>query len=184
MKKSVIALWVAAALFLVCSFTFLPDGIAEFISGVVIAAVLAFLGYRKNKKDKQAAIEAARKLEEQKREQAEAEARRREFEATHGVLTLSVAGVTFDSRQRVLASLYKDSDGIGIDGRLEECEYEGKPAIRIFGEDDLIGFVRASDVSTVLEILDKIEDVTITIDYFHDEGNKIYNATARVVYAK
>lgn len=44
MKKSSIALYVAAALFLVCSFTFLPDKIAEFVSGVVIAAVLAFLG--------------------------------------------------------------------------------------------------------------------------------------------
>lgn len=50
MKKSSIALYVAAALFLVCSFTFLPDKIAEFVSGVVIAAALAFLGYRQQKK--------------------------------------------------------------------------------------------------------------------------------------
>ncbi len=184
MKKSVIALWIAAALFLACSFTFLPDGIGEFVCGVAIAAVLAFLGYRKNKKDKQAAIEAARKLEEEAREQAEAEARRREWAGTHEILTLAVAGVTFDSRQRILASLYKDSDGIGIEGRLEESEYEGKPSVRVYGEENFIGFVRKSDLPAVLPVLDKIEDVTITIDFFHDDGSKIYNAEARVVYAK
>lgn len=54
MKKSVIALWIAAALFLACSFTFLPDGIGEFVCGVVIAAVLAFLGYKQHKKPKEA----------------------------------------------------------------------------------------------------------------------------------
>lgn len=57
MKKSVIALWIAAALFLACSFTFLPDGIGEFICGVAIAAVLAFLGYRQHKKPKEAPAE-------------------------------------------------------------------------------------------------------------------------------
>ena len=46
LKKSVIALWIAAALFLACSFTFLPDGIGEFVCGVAITAVLAFLGYK------------------------------------------------------------------------------------------------------------------------------------------
>lgn len=59
MKKSSIALYVAAALFLVCSFTFLPDKIAEFVSGVVIAAVLAFLGYRQQKKPAAAKEEQA-----------------------------------------------------------------------------------------------------------------------------
>ena len=37
MKKSSIALFVAAALFLLCSFTFLPDRIGEFASGVAVA---------------------------------------------------------------------------------------------------------------------------------------------------
>ncbi|MDY2977897.1 MAG: hypothetical protein SOR90_10195, partial [Oscillospiraceae bacterium] len=119
MKKSSIALFVAAALFLVCSFTFLPDGIGEFASGVAVSVVLALVGYFKEKKARKAAAEARLKQEEEARAQAEAEARRREFEATHGVLSLPVSGVTFDSRQRVLAKLYRESDGIGIDGRLE-----------------------------------------------------------------
>lgn len=176
MKKSSIALFVAATLFLLCSFTFLPDGIGEFASGVAVAVVLALVGFSKEKKARKAAAEARLKQEE-------AEARRREFEATHGVLSLPVSGVTFDSRQRVLAKLYRESDGIGIDGRLETCEYEGAPAVRVFAEDELIGYVRKSDLSQTLPIVDRVDDVTITIDCFED-NEKIYNAEARVVYTK
>ena len=175
MKKSSIALFVAATLFLLCSFTFLPDGIGEFASGVAVAVVLALVGFSKEKKARKAAAEARLKQEE--------EARRREFEATHGVLSLPVSGVTFDSRQRVLAKLYRESDGIGIDGRLETCEYEGAPAVRVFAEDELIGYVRKSDLPQTLPIVDRVEDVTITIDCFED-NEKIYNAEARVVYTK
>ncbi len=106
MKKSSIALFVAATLFLLCSFTFLPDGIGEFASGVAVAVVLALVGFSKEKKARKAAAEE----EEEARAQAEAEARRREFEATHGVLSLPVSGVTFDSRQRVLAVSRKRRD--------------------------------------------------------------------------
>ena len=183
MKKSSIALFVAAALFLLCSFTFLPDRIGEFASGVAVAVVLTLVGFSKEKKARKAAAEARLKQEEEARAQAEAEARRREFEATHGVLSLPVSGVTFDSRQRVLAKLYRESDGIGIDGRLETCEYEGAPAVRVFAEDELIGYVRKSDLSQTLPIVDRVDDVTITIDCFED-NEKIYNAEARVVYTK
>ena len=79
--------------------------------------------------------------------------------------------------------LYRESDGIGIDGRLETCEYEGAPAVRVFAEDELIGYVRKSDLSQMLPIVDRVDDVTITIDRFED-NEKIYNAEARVVYTK
>ena len=92
------------------------------------------------------------------------------------------SGVTFDSRQRVLASLYRDSEGVGIDGSLEACEYEGAPAVSVFAEGDMIGYIRKSDLRKVLPILDRVEDVTITIDNFDDGGSKIYNAEARIVY--
>ena len=58
MKKSSIALFVAAALFLLCSFTFLPDRIGEFASGVAVAVVLALVGFSKEKKARKAAAEA------------------------------------------------------------------------------------------------------------------------------
>ncbi len=178
MKKSVIVMWIVAALFLVSAFPMFSEGnVGAGVSGIVIAAALAAFGFIKNKKAKEAA--------EAKTEQAEAEAAaRREFQAAHGVLSLPVSGVTFDNRQRILASLYKDSDGIGIDGKLEKCEYEGEPAIRVIAEGELIGFVRKTDLPQALPIVDKIEDVTISIDRFSDEGEKIYNAVARVTYAK
>ncbi|MPN60524.1 hypothetical protein SDC9_208252 [bioreactor metagenome] len=147
------------------------------VCGIVLAAVLAFVGYSKNKKAKQAAEDEARK-------RAEEEARKADFAAKHGVLSLAVAGVTFDNRQRILASLYKDSDGIGINGTLEGYEYEGAPACRVYAENEIIGDIRKSDLPTILPVLDKVEDVTLTIDNFADDGSKIYNAVARVVYAK
>lgn len=178
MKKSVIAMWIIAALFLVSAFPMFAEGnIGAGVCGIVIAAALAFFGYSKNRKAKEAAAQA-------QREQEEAEARRREFAASHGILSLPVAGVTFDNRQRVLASLFKDSDGIGISGTLERSEYEGAPAVSVLAEGELIGYVRKNDLPNTLPILDKIEDVTITIDKFTDDGEKIYNAVARVTYAK
>ena len=57
------------------------------------------------------------------------------------------------------------------------------PAVRVFAEDELIGYVRKSDLSQTLPIVDRVDDVTITIDCFED-NEKIYNAEARVVYTK
>lgn len=175
MKKPVI-LWIVAALFLFCSFPFFGEGnIGAGVTGIVIAAALGVFGYVTMKKAQAAAeAEARRKSEE--------EARRKEYAETHEFLTCPVAGVTFDSRQRVLASLYRDSEGVGIDGSLEECEHEGAPAVRVIAEGDMIGYIRKSDLRKVLPILERVEDVTITIDNFNDGGSKIYNAEARIVY--
>ena len=181
MKKPVI-LWIVAALFLFCSFPFFGEGnIGAGITGIVIAAALGVFGYVIMKKTQAAAEAEKKRAEEEARRKAEEEARRKEYAETHDFLTCSVAGVTFDNRQRVLASLYKESDGVGIDGSLEECEYEGAPAVRVLAEGELIGFIRKSDVRKVLSILGRVEDVTITIDNF-DDGEKVYNAEAHIVH--
>ena len=52
------------------------------------------------------------------------------------------------------------------------------PAIRVIAEGDMIGYIRKSDLRKVLPILERIEDVTITIDNFDDGGSRIYNAEA------
>lgn len=200
LKKSALILFIVAALFLLCSFTFLPNQIAEFISGIVIAAVLAFVGYWQQRKpavvkeetvpetvkpaaDPQSVINKAETAcatpEVQKSEPTPAQTETQETNS--GVTTFEVSGVTFGNRQRVLAGLYRESDGIGIAGRLEKCEYEGEPAICVYGEDKLIGFIRKSDLPQALEILDHIEDMGITIDYF-EEDKKIYYAEVRVIY--
>ena len=181
MKKPVI-LWIVAALFLFCSFPFFGEGnIGAGITGIVIAAALGVFGYVIMKKTQAAAEAEKKRSEEEARRKAEEEARRKESAETHDFLTSPVAGVTFDNRQRVLASLYKESDGVGIDGSLEECEYEGAPAVRVLAEGELIGFIRKSDVRKVLSILGRVEDVTITIDNF-DDGEKVYNAEAHIVH--
>ena len=181
MKKPVI-LWIVAALFLFCSFPFFGEGnIGAGITGIVIAAALGVFGYVTMKKTQAAAEAEKKRAEEEARRKAEEEARRKEYAETHDFLTCPVAGVTLDNRQRVLASLYKESDGVGIDGSLEECEYEGAPAVRVLAEGELIGFIRKSDVRKVLSILGRVEDVTITIDNF-DDGEKVYNAEAHIVH--
>lgn len=181
MKKPVI-LWIVAALFLFCSFPFFGEGnIGAGITGIVIAAALGVFGYVIMKKTQAAAEAEKKRAEEEARRKAEEEARRKEYAETHDFLTCPVASVTFDNRQRVLASLYKESDGVGIDGSLEECEYEGAPAVRVLAEGELIGFIRKSDVRKVLSILGRVEDVTITIDNF-DDGEKVYNAEAHIVH--
>lgn len=182
MKKPIV-LWIVAALFLFCSVPFFGQGsIIEGVCGIAIAAALGVFGYVTLKKT-QAAAEAERaKAEAETKRKAEEEARRKEYAETHEFLTCPVAGVTFDSRQRVLASLYRDSEGVGIDGSLEKCEYEGAPAVRVIAEGDMIGYIRKSDLRKVLPILERVEDVTITIDNFDDGGSKIYNAEASIVY--
>lgn len=182
MKKPVI-LWIVAALFLFCSFPFFGEGnIGAGVTGIVIAAALGVFGYVTMKKAQAAAEAEQKKAEAEARRKSEEEARRKEYAETHEFLTCPVAGVTFDSRQRVLASLYRDSEGVGIDGSLEECEHEGAPAVRVIAEGDMIGYIRKSDLRKVLPILGRVEDVTITIDNFDDGGSKIYNAEARIVY--
>ena len=181
MKKPVI-LWIVAALFLFCSFPFFGEGnIGAGITGIVIAAALGVFGYVIMKKTQAAAEAEKKRSEEEARRKAEEEARRKEYAEMHDFLTCPVAGVTFDSGQRVPACLYKGSDGVWIDGSLEECEYEGAPAVRVLAEGELIGFIRKSDVRKVLSILGRVEDVTITIDNF-DDGEKVYNAEAHIVH--
>lgn len=182
MKKPVI-FWIVAALFLFCSFPFFGEGnIVSGVSGIAIAAALGVFGYVTMKKTQAAAEAEQKKKEAEAKRIAEEEARRKEYAETHEFLTCPVAGVTFDNRQRVLASLYKDSEGVGIDGSLEECEYEGAPAVRVIAEGDMIGYIRKSDLRKVLPILERVEDVTITIDNFDDDGSKIYKAEAHIVY--
>ena len=182
MKKPII-IWIVAALFLFCSIPFFGQGsIVEGICGIAIAAVLGVFGYLTMKRT-QAAAEAEReRVEAEAKRKTEEEARRKEYAETHEFLTCPVAGVTFDNHQRLLASLYRDSEGVGIDGTLEECEYEGAPAVRVIAEGDMIGYIRKSDLRKVLPILERVEDVTITIDNFDDDGSKVYNAEAHIVY--
>lgn len=174
MKKSVIALWIAAALFLVCSFTFLPDGIGEFICGVAIAAVLAFLGYRQHKKPKEAPAASS---------PAPADDSPYEFIRT------KIAGVTFKdgrkSRQTILRRLYwKDEpfDKNAAEVTLERGEYEGKPAFAVMLNGEKAGYVPAEHAQFVEDNFDRCDGVT-NIEAYHGKDD-IYGAEIIIRFRK
>lgn len=152
MKRSVIALWIVAALFLVSSFPLFGEGnIGAGICGIVIAAALAFVGYSKNRKAKEAA--------------APEEAR--EPELPYEFLKMKVAGVTFkdgrQSRQTMIRRLYWKDDPFDkneAEVTLQREEYEGKPAFAVLLNDRKIGYVPAEHAQYIADNFDRCDGVT------------------------
>jgi hypothetical protein len=184
MKKSVIVLWVVAALLLIGSVQLFTSNIPAAVFGIVAAAVLAFVGFTIHKKHK-AAVEQAT------HEQAEKEAARRRFEETHAKLVFSVAGVTFKnedgkSRQAILKRKMKeDEDGVVIVS-LGKYDYEGKPAVAVYIDDEQVGVVPNSDLPEVLSIMDKkVTGLHANIEAFDNEDDKkVYRCDIAAHYEK
>ena len=185
MKKPVV-IWIIAALFLVCSFPLFAEGnIGAGVCGIVIAAALAAFGYVKMQKG-QAAAEEAKQAEAATLEEEE---RKSDYDTRHGLIEVSVAGVTFENddgteRQRILAKLYKENEGGGVEGVLEKYEYKGKPAIRVIVEGKCVGVIRNTDLPELLPVVDRVEFVAVYVDRFKDDGETIYRADLRIEYAK
>lgn len=176
MKKSSIILFIAAAVFLLCSFTFLPDGIGEFICGVVIAAALAFFGYRQQKKP------ATKKQETAPVEVVPSE-------SPYDFLKMKIAGVTFKdgrkSRQTILRRLYwKDEpfDKENAEVILEREEYEGKPAFAVLLNGEKAGYVPAEEVPFIVDNYDRCDGVTHIKAYCG--ANDIYGAEITIRFRK
>jgi hypothetical protein len=184
MKKSSIILWCVAALFLVSSFTLIGSNLPAAICGVLLSSVLAFIGYKKQIKYK-ADIEAALK------EQAEREARKRDYEAHHGKITCNVAGVTFKnddntSRQRVLSKFFRENGyDAGTEAELQQYLFEGRPAVYVLIEGKIIGNVPKDYTAEVVSIIDRLEIAAVHVRRFRgEEGKLIYNADLTIEYAK
>lgn len=194
MKKSSIALFVAAALFLICSFTFLPDKIAEFIVGVAIAAALAFFGYRQQRKPKSAPAPEETPPETpvvapvvppvapKKEEPAPPE-------VPFDFLVTKIAGVTFKdgrkSRQTVLRRLYwKDEpfDNNEAEVILKREEFEGKPAFAILVNGDKAGYVPSEHSQFVEDNFDRCDGIRY-INAYHGQ-NDIYGAEISIRFRK
>lgn len=176
MKKSAIILFAVAALFLICSFTFLPDGIGEFVAGVVIAAVLAFFGYRQQKKPKEAPAV--------KKEEAAPET-----ESPYEFLKTRIAGVTFKdghkSRQTILRRLYWKDDPFDKNEAeviLERGEYEGKPAFAVMLNGEKAGYVPAEHVQFIEDNFERCDGVTHIEAYCG--ANDIYGAEIIIRFRK
>lgn len=186
MKKSAIAFFVAAALFLICSFTFLPDGIAEFVSGVVVAAVLAFLGYRQQKKGAPAPKAAPIKAPAASAAVKEAAP---QSEMPYEFLKTKIAGVTFKdgrkSRQTILRRLYWKDDPFDKEEAeviLERGEYEGKPVFAVMLNGEKAGYVPAEHAQFIEDNFDRCDGVTHIEAY--SGANDIYGAEITIRFRK
>ena len=182
-KNGGLVWYIIAGVFAVSGLYALASGTEGGFVTLIVAAILAFVGYRKAASAKKAAEEARKKAE------ALAEGQRI-FEQKHGIIACSVSGVTFDnddgtSRQRVLRSLLNDPDNDSFDVTFVPYEYKKKPALYVMYEGKCVGNVPADYVEDIVPVIDRIEIATITPDKFKDDdGKTIYRADLRVQYAK
>ncbi len=188
MKKTAIILWIVAALFFVCSIPLFVEGNAGAgACGIVLAAVLCFIGYKKLQKQKQAEAAAVEKAAQA----SERAAQRAEYEERHGKIETTVAGVTFDnedgtSRQRILKKFLRDNGyDAGEEATLQQYEYNGKPAVYVLLQGQIIGNVPKTHTAEVIRIIDRVEFAAVHVRRFRsDEGEQIYNADLTIEYAK
>ena len=143
---------------------------------------------------RQAAIEAERQKEREERAAAKAE-----WDSKHGRIITSIAGVTFNnedgtSRQKILRDVKSYLSDAEL--TLQEYQFNGKPAIHVYLDDQCIGDIPKAHVKEVLDIMDKVEHVNLDINVFYPEddewdddapkrkGEKIYRADLTIVYSK
>ncbi len=191
MKKSVIVLWIVAALFLVSAFPMFGEGnVGAGVSGIVIAAVLAFIGFRNNRKAGKAPEGYEKEREQPKAKPARAEAAPApQPEAPYEFLKMKVAGVTFkdgrQSRQTMIRRLYwKDEpfDKNEAEVTLQREEYEGKPAFAVLLNDRKIGYVPAEHAEFIAANYDRCDGVTRIEAYCGQDD--IYGAEITVRFRK
>lgn len=192
MKKTAIILWIVAALFLICSIPqFIQGNAGAGVCGIVLAAVLGFVGYKKHERIVQGEAAAAEEAQKAAECAAQLAAERAEYDRRHGIVEMSVAGVTFDnddgtSRQRILSNFFRENGyDAGAEATLQQYEYSGKPAVYVLLEGKIIGSVPKSHAHEIISIIDRIEFAAVNVRRFRsDEGKQIYNADLKVEYAK
>lgn len=194
MKKSVIVLWIVAALFLASAFPMFSEGnVGAGVSGIVIAAALAAFGFFKNKKAKEAAESPHTIAADVPRPAAPAPAKATgsppDPESPYEFLKMKVAGVTFkdgrQNRQTMIRRLYwKDEpfDKDEAEVTLQREEYEGKPAFAVLLNDRKIGYVPAEHVEFIAANYERCDGVTRIEAYCGQDD--IYGAEITIRFRK
>lgn len=199
MKKSVIVLWVLAALFLVGSVSLLSQGdIGAGVFGLVASAVLGFFGYIQYKKHlvvkAQAEEKARREREEKERKAAEEAQRRAEREAYRATVDryiFTVAGVTFKndggrSRQTILREIKHNEPSV-YEFELKQYDFKGEPAVGVYLNDEQVGSISRDDLPTVLPIIkkfDRLEAYDVKGGGKFEDGTKVNYGFDIAVYFK
>lgn len=203
MKKSALILWIVAGLFFVCSVPlFLQGNAGSGVCGVVIAAALAFMGFRKNaraeeKKEAKAPSAhstSAAPAQAQKREQPPTapapSAQEPATESKYEFLKTKVAGVTFKNgrknRQTILRAMYFHDAPFNkgdMDLELKRYEYESKPAFGVYVNGEQIGNIPAEHTAFVEENLSRCDGITHIEVYGGGEGRS-YGAEITVRFRK
>lgn len=140
-------------------------------------------------------IDAELQEKARQREEAEAEAKRKAaWEASHGVITTRLAGVTFDnedgsSRQRALQGALADEGAGSV--ALELYEFNGRDAIRVLYEGVCVGTIPQALVPDISRILSRITAAHLSAERFEPEedegrgiGGAIYRADLKIIYEK
>lgn len=149
---------------------------------LIVAAILAFVGFLRFSAVKKAAMAEKQKadaLTENKRL----------FNENHGIISCNIAGVTFDnddgtSRQEILRKLLK-SDDANLSVTFTPYTFKNKPAFYVICSGQCIGSVPAENVEEIASVIDRIESAYITPDKFKGgDGRTVYRADLRVQYAK
>ena len=188
MKKATLILWIVGALFLVSSVPLFTQGnAAAGACGVVIAAVLFFIGLRKKNAapaPKQeaappaAATSAASSAPPKAGEGKPAHYSQEGFD----FLRTKVAGVTFKngrrSRQTILRRIYwkeEPYDKGDMELTVERGEWEGKPAFGVFVNGEQIGSIPAAHSQFVADNFSRLDGIT-NIDVYGGGEGRNYGA--------
>lgn len=186
MKKATLILWIVAAVFLISSVPLFTQGnAAAGACGIVIAAILFFIGFRK----KNAA--PAPKQEGTPAAPAAATSAASSAPTTHteskpaiysqegfDFLRTKVAGVTFKngrkSRQTILRKIYfKDEpfDKGDMELSVQRGEWEGKPAFGVYVNGEQIGSIPAEHVPFLEERFSRFDGITNIEVYGGGDGH-------------
>lgn len=189
-----------------------PSDVAWILSMFFMAAFIGFVAMclmiKSPLSDKE--LEQQRRFQEledarakREAEMAAENARKEEWNRTHGNIYTKLVGVTFknddgSSRQSILKEFA--ASGKTNDVELEIYDYQGEPAIRAKWEGLCCGNIPKTKVKDILAVADRIEIISMWVETFtpedvdddyDDKGrivrasrDKIYRADLKIVYTK
>lgn len=187
MKKAPLILWIVAALFVASSIPLFAQGnAAAGVCGIVIAAVLFFIGLRKNNaapSPKQETAPPSTATSAPSPVPARTEGKSAIYsQEGFNFLRTKVAGVTFKngrkSRQTILRKIYwkeEPFDKGSMELTVERDEWEGKPAFGVYVNGEQIGSIPAEHSQFMSDNFSRLDGIT-NIDVYGGGEGRNYGA--------